>query len=77
MNVLIVSQMASPIQNYTRSVRHISHLENLKLANPYTGDEMFEVEMLIGADYFWDVVEDKIIRGDGPTTMKSNIWSNS
>ena len=70
MNVLIVPQIASPIQNYTRSVRHISHLKNLKLANPYTGDEMFEVEMLIGADYYWDVVEDKIIRGDGPTAMK-------
>jgi hypothetical protein len=73
MNVLIVPQIASPIQNNTRSVKHISHLKKLRLANPYTGDEKFEVEMLIGADYYLDVVEDKIICGDGPTVMKSKL----
>jgi hypothetical protein len=73
MNVLIVPQIASPIQNYTRSVTKISHLKNFKLANPYTGDEMFEVEIVIGVDYYWDVVENKIIRGNGLTAMKFKL----
>ena len=33
----------------------------------------FEVSLLIGADYYWSIVEDKIIRGNGPTAMKSKL----
>ncbi len=29
--------------------------------------------MLIGADYYWDIVENEIIRGDGPTAVKSKL----
>ncbi|XP_053390070.1 uncharacterized protein LOC128552995 [Mercenaria mercenaria] len=29
--------------------------------------------MLIGADFYWDVIEDHIIRGNGPTAVKSKI----
>ena len=29
--------------------------------------------MLIGADFYWDLVEDHIVRGNGPIPMKSKI----
>ena len=29
--------------------------------------------MLIGADFYWDIVEDHVIRGNGPTAVKSKI----
>jgi len=31
------------------------------------------VSILIGADYYWTFVEDKIIRGDGPTAQQSKL----
>jgi hypothetical protein len=29
--------------------------------------------MLIGADYYWDIVQNKIIRGKGPTAVQSRL----
>ena len=45
-------------------------IKGLKLAHPVTDDEQFTITLLIGADHYWDVVEDKIIRGCGPAAAK-------
>ncbi|XP_071133119.1 uncharacterized protein [Mytilus edulis] len=49
------------------------HLRGLKLAHPVSDDDMFEIEILIGADYYWSIVGDDIIRGEGPTTVESRL----
>ena len=49
------------------------YLQSLKLAHPVTHNENFEISLLIGADHYWDIVEDHIIRGNGPTAMKSKL----
>ena len=49
------------------------YLRGLKLAHPTTSDESFEVSFLIGADYYWDLVEDHVIRGRGPTAVASKL----
>jgi hypothetical protein len=54
-------------------VSELPHLRGLKLAHPETGEKTFTISMLIGADFFWDVVEDQVIRGNGPTAVKSKI----
>ena len=36
-------------------------------------DADFEISLLIGADQYWKVVQDEIIRGNGPTAVKSKI----
>ncbi|CAB4027962.1 Hypothetical predicted protein [Paramuricea clavata] len=36
-------------------------------------DEKFEVSLLIGANYYWEIVQDHIIRGAGPTAMESKL----
>lgn len=37
-----------------------------------TNDENFEILLLIGPDYYWNIVQDNI-RGDGPTGMQSKL----
>ena len=33
----------------------------------------FKISLLVGADFYCDLVEDHIIRGDGPTAMSSKL----
>ena len=35
--------------------------------------ENFEIYLLVGADFYWDLVGDHFIRGDGPTAMSSKL----
>ena len=35
--------------------------------------DTFNVNVLIGADYYWDFIEDRVIRGNGPTAVKSKL----
>jgi len=53
--------------------KELPDLDGLHLALPITTEDCFEITLLIGADHYWDVVEDRIIRGNGPTTMKSKV----
>ena len=44
-----------------------------QIAHPVSGGN-FEINLLVGADYYWDIVQDKIIRGDGgPTAVQSRL----
>ena len=74
LRVLIVERIATPLQ--LRSHHHINnipHLKNLQLAHPVTNYENFEISLLVGADQYWDIIEDQVIRGNGPTAMKSKV----
>ena len=74
LSVLIVPTIAAPIQNITRyTIAELPYLEGLKLANQITAGEQFEVTLLIGANHYWQVVENHIVRGQGPTAMKSRL----
>ena len=72
--VLIVPTIAVPIHNHMRYInRNMDYLKGLRLAHPVTKDDYFEISLLIGADHYWDFIEDKVIRGDGPIAMKSKL----
>ena len=74
--VMIVPTIAAPLQNRINSEAvKLPYLKGLKLAHPvHDGDaKKFELSMLIGSDYYWDIVEDKVIRGPGPTAVKSRV----
>jgi hypothetical protein len=72
--VLIVPKIATPIQNKVRApIKDRPYLRLLKLAHPVTSDENFEISLLIGADHYWNFVEDHIIRRNGPTAMQSKL----
>jgi hypothetical protein len=52
----------------------LPHLKGLTLAHPNVdASSPFSVDLLIGADHYWDVVEDQIVKGPGPTAAKSKI----
>jgi transposase InsO family protein len=74
LRVLIVERIATPLQLHSRhNINKIPHLKGLQLAHPITSDENFEISLLVGADQYWKVVEDQVIRGNGPTAMKSKV----
>ena len=74
MSVLVVPTIAASLQHMTYPpVTHFPHLQGLTLAHPVMNTKDFEISLLIGADYYWSVVEDTIIHGDEPTAMKSKL----
>ncbi|XP_060568771.1 uncharacterized protein LOC132727352 [Ruditapes philippinarum] len=74
LKVLIVPTIATLIDNtHSSDISSLPYLKGLKLAHPVTHDKEFSISLLIGADFYWDIVEDEIIRGTGPTAVKSKI----
>lgn len=73
-HVLVVPTIATPLQNkHHRDISNLPHLKGLKLAHPVS-DGNFEINLLIVADHYWDIVQDNIIHGEGgPTAMQSRL----
>ena len=72
--VVIIPTIAAAQNSFlTADIRNLPHLRDLKLAHPVTTDDQFHISLLIGADHYWDIVENDIIRGPGPTAAKSKI----
>ncbi|XP_071136873.1 uncharacterized protein [Mytilus edulis] len=73
-NTLIVLEIAVLIHNsISQTSRSLPHLSGLKLADYVHSGDRFEINLLIRADHYWDIIEDKVIRGNGPTAVQSNI----
>ena len=74
LSVLVVPKIAAPLQTITRSQLHaLPYLRGLTLAHPMIGDKQFNVSLLIGVDYYWKLVGDDVIRGNGPTAVQSKL----
>ena len=74
LTVLIVPHIATPLQNtITFGVADLPHLQKLPLAHPISADKEFNISLLVGADHYWDIVEDVIVRGNGPTAVESKV----
>ena len=72
--VLIVPSITTPIDNNKlQDIRRLPYLRVLKFAHPVTADNSIKMSLLIVAEHYWDVVEDMIINGNGPTALKSKI----
>ena len=72
--VVIIPVIAVPQKNHvTTAIHDLPYLKGLNLVHPVTDDEQFTITLLIGADHYRDITEDKIIRGSGPTAAKSKI----
>ena len=73
-SVLIVPTIALPLQNPVHtSIKEFPYLRRLPLAYPLTDNEKFEISVLIGADYYWQFVQDHVIQGSGPTAVQSKL----
>jgi len=73
-SVLIVPKIAATLQNViSLPGNQYPYPRGLQLAHPVGSDNKFEITLLISADFYWILVQDKVIRGKGPTTVKSKI----
>jgi len=73
-SVLIVPELAAPIHNSVRThLNQLPYLHDLRLAHPVTSDENFHISVLIGADFYWRFIQDRVVRGDGPTAVESRL----
>ena len=74
LSVLIVPKIAAPLQNLVPIPdNHFPHLQGLPLTHPVRSGDNFEITLLIGADFYWNIVQDRIIRGNSPTAVESKI----
>ena len=73
-SALVVPTIAAPLHNFINSdICKLPHLQGLKLAHPVGTSEKFDISLLIGADHYWQVVGNHIVRGKGPTAMESKL----
>ncbi|XP_064621909.1 uncharacterized protein LOC135484415 [Lineus longissimus] len=76
MKMLIVPKISAPISTCPQAIFALPHLKNLKFAETSSGDFM-EIDILIGADYYWSIVGDKIVRPAentlGPVAVSSKF----
>jgi len=42
-------------------------------AHPVNSTEKFQISLLIGVDYYWEIAGNHIVRGTGPTAMESKL----
>ena len=74
LTVLIVPTIAAPICTVDqRTITNLPYLNGLRLAHPLSSAEQLSITLLIGADQYWKIVEDHVIRGSGPTAVGSKL----
>ena len=82
LSVNVVPMIATPLKMTNLAVEQLPYLWLLDLAHPITHFSDFEITGLIGADFYWQVVEGRIICGNGPTTVQFKVgllifWSHT
>ena len=75
LKVFVVPHICDPISSKTAvtCVKTHGHLSQLDLAD-VTPDEAMEVDLLIGADFYWEFVTGETVRGsEGPVAIKTTL----
>ena len=72
-DVAIVPTIAVPLSNIQREVTSLKYIRGLKLAHPITDENVFEISLLIGADSYWKIVKNHVVRGNGSIAVQSKI----
>ena len=73
-----VDVICGPIANQTINFaqQHYSHLQNLPLADSAAGDGDLDVDIMIGADYYWSFVQNHVVRGESnysPVAIRTRL----
>ena len=73
LSVLVVPKIAAPLQCITSSkLQELPYLKHLTLAHPIMKEDNL-LSLLISVDHYLKIVEDHIVRGDGPTAVQSKL----
>ena len=76
LQLLVVPLICEPLtgQPMTCARERYSHLNGLELADSGAINDAIEISMLIGADYYWEIVTGRICRGrSGPTAIETKL----
>ena len=74
LDVLIIPTIAVPLKTSVQSrASELPYIKGLMLAHPVISESEFDISLLIGADQYWKIVEDIVIRANGPTAVKSKV----
>ena len=74
-DLFVVPHICDPLTTQPVSMCHkmYSHLSQLQLADT-SQDEMLEVDMLIGSDFYWEFMTGEVVRGqDGPVAVNTTL----
>ena len=77
-NAYEVDVICGPIANQTIDFaqQHYPYLQNLPLADSASGDKGLEVDVMIGADYYWSFVQNHVVRGESsysPVAIRTRL----
>ncbi|XP_068670895.1 uncharacterized protein [Montipora foliosa] len=76
-NAYEVELICGPITNQTIEIAQqcYPHLQGLPLADHSRGDEDLEIDVMIGADHYWSVVQNHVVRGElhGPVAIRTRL----
>ena len=73
-SVLVVPRISQPLSNLPFSyVKELPYLKGLDLTYAVSDNQEFDISVLIGADFYWSIVQEKVIRGPGPTAVESKL----
>ena len=67
----VVPVICSPIcdQKIEVAPDTYNHLTNLRLADSSSGESELKIDALIGANYYWDFITNKIVGESGPVAV--------
>ena len=75
-SLLVVPMICEPLigQPISECIEGNSHLASLELADFASGGTALTVDILIGADYYWEIVTGRMCRGEsGPTGIHTKL----
>ena len=72
---VVLDVIVNPLDDpHRKALTQMPHLKNIPLAHPTdTGSKPFEIDLLIGGNFYWNFVGDHVIRGPGPTAVESRL----
>ena len=76
LSLYVVPMICEPLvsQSISVCVSEYPHIASLDLADESDGASMLEVDMLIGSDYYWELVKGGISRGaQGPSAIRTKL----
>ena len=63
--LVVVPHICDPVSVPIDTSNYYKHLAELELADSVDVGSNLEIDILIGSDYYWDLVTDRVMKGDG------------
>ena len=72
-DVLIVPEIVVPLRTYPNKNKRYEAIDILRLVHPTIHNGYSGIIVVIEADYYWGIVQDRVVRGNGHTVVESEI----